>query len=177
MPQFVLSPLSFYRLLGFCFQVVSSSDSIQSVQNAIFAFVESVPTLLQLLPSRTYQNHVNSQISEKQKADPSLYDAAGFNWYEITEGRVDFDLRSRQVEYLKDENNLETKQLGLKAFAETLFISSRRLLLVQSSLKCLEIAPLFPYSFAATFGREAATVFVAKEASEVHSQGSVVVPR
>jgi secreted Zn-dependent insulinase-like peptidase len=157
--------------------VVSSSDSIQAVQNAIFAFIDSVPTLLQLLPAETYRNHVNSQISEKQRADPSLYDAASFNWYEITEGRMDFTLRSRQVEYLKDENLFATKQLGLKAFAETLLLSSRRLLLVQSSLKCVESAPLLPASFAATFGREAATVFVAKEASEVHSQGSVVVPR
>lgn len=157
--------------------MVSSSDSIQAVQNAIFCFIDSVPALLQLLPASTFRNHVNSQISDKQKADPSLYDAAGFNWYEITEGRMDFNLRSRQVEYLKDEAVFATKQQGLKAFAEALFFSSRRLLLVQSSLKCVEGPPLLPYSFAATFGREEAKVLVAKEASEVHSQGSTVVPR
>ena len=137
-----------------------------------------MPTLLQLLSADAYQNHVNSQISEKQRADPSLYDAAGFNWYEITEGKVDFILRGRQVEYLKDGTIAETKQHGLKAFAEALLNSSRRLLLVQSSLKSAEgAAPPLPASFAATFGREAATVLVAKDSCEVHSQGSIVVPR
>jgi hypothetical protein len=91
-------------MLGFCFQVVSSSHSISDIQNAIFAFVDSIPALLHLLSVSDFKNHVESQIGEKQRVDASLYDAAGFNWYEITEGKADFQLRTNQVKHLKDES-------------------------------------------------------------------------
>lgn len=70
-------PHTQFSHLGFCFQVVSSSHTIENVQNSVFDFIDSIPTLLQLLPVSDYVNHVNSLISEKQKIDTSLYDAAG----------------------------------------------------------------------------------------------------
>lgn len=91
--------------------MVSSSHSLSAIQDAIFAFVDSIPVLIHLLSVVDFQNHLESQISEKQRADASLYDAAVFNWYEITEGKVDFQLRTSQTEYLKDPFALETKQV------------------------------------------------------------------
>ena len=167
---------------------MSSSHSIEDIQNAIFSFVDSVPALLHMLTPEVFQNHVSSQMSEKQRPDASLYDAAGFNWYEITEGDVDFNLRSAQVEYLSDTKEMQTKQAGLKEFAEQLLVHKRRLLILHSSVPTplaadsqsanattTPTAPL-PSAFLATFGREAAKVTVAT-VKDVHLLGSVTIPR
>lgn len=56
---------------------------------------------------------------------------------------------------------------------------SRRLLLVHSSLESSPDAsglPL-PSTFSATFGREETKVLIVKNFSEVHSQGTVIIPR
>ena len=181
---------TFHHCIGFCFRVVSSSHSIEDIQNAIFSFIDSVPALLHMLTPEVFQNHVSSQMSEKQRPDASLYDAAGFNWYEITEGDVDFNLRSAQVEYLSDSNVMQTKQTGLKEFAEQLLVRKRRLLLLHSSVPTpisvsgksqsasatiTPTAPL-PSAFLATFGREAVKVTVAT-VKDVHLLGSVTIPR
>lgn len=165
---------------------MSSSHSIEDIQNAIFSFVDSVPALLHMLSPEAFQNHVSSQMSEKQRPDASLYDAAGFNWYEITEGEVDFNLRLAQVEYLSDSTVMQTKQAGLKEFAEQLLVHNRRLLLLHSSVhtpasasgKSVTTTPTapLPSAFLATFGREAAKVTVAT-VKEVHLLGSVTIPR
>jgi hypothetical protein len=117
-------------------------------------------------------NH--TQISEKQRADPSLYDSSSFNWYEITEGKVDFSLRVTQADYLRREEVLETKQLGLKLFAERLLDPlTRRLLVIQSSLNSV-VTPL-PLTFTGPGSEE--KIVTVKQASDIHSYGSVIVPR
>ena len=73
--------------------------------------MDSIPILLHLLPASKFEDHLNSQISEKQRPDASLYDAAAFNWYEISEGKENFQLRARQTDYLKDSTASETKQV------------------------------------------------------------------
>ena len=72
-----------------------------------------------MLSANDFRNHLESQISEKRRPDASLYDAAGFNWYEITEGNVDFQLRLNQVEYLIDPDTMETKQVQARVQFES----------------------------------------------------------
>jgi hypothetical protein len=123
----------------------------------------------------TFKDHLESQVGEKQRADASLYDAAGFNWYELTEGKVDFALRARQVEYLRDPSAEGTKQVGLKSFAEQLLLTSRRLLLVHSSIG--EGVPPLPSCISATFGRGEIKVVVLGSPGEVHALGTTIVSR
>ena len=157
--------------------MTSSSHSIDDIHKAIFAFVDAVPSLLHALSPEGYQNHVNTQINQKSRADPSLYDAAAFNWYEITEGKVDFALRAKQAELLKNPNSHLLQQQGLEQFATNLLKSARRLLVVHAELPSAAPPSKSPAQ-SHTFGSICPEVVVVqvKSASEVHCLGSIVFP-
>jgi secreted Zn-dependent insulinase-like peptidase len=159
------------------FDVTSSSHSIDDIHKAIFAFVDAVPSLIHALSPEVYQNHVNTQINQKSRADPSLYDAAAFNWYEITEGKVDFALRAKQADFLKNSNSHLLQQQGLEQFAIDLLKSARRLLVVHAELPSTAPPSKSPAQ-SITFGSLCPDVEVkhVKSASEVHSLGSIVIP-
>ena len=162
---------------GLYFNVTSSSHSIDDIHKAIFAFGDAVPSLIHAISPEVYQNHVNTQINRKSRADPSLYDAAAFNWYEITEGKVDFALRAKQAELLKNPNSLLLQQKGLEQFATDLLKSARRLLVVHAELSSAAPPSKSPAQ-SITFGSLCPNVEVVhvKSASEVHSLGTIVVP-
>lgn len=170
---------------GFCFQVVSSSHSIEDIHQAIFTFIDAAPSLLHTLSPEDYQNHVNTQISEKLRADPSLFAAASFNWYEITEGKTDFGLRVKQADDLKNPKSLLLQQKGLEQFTVDLLKSNRRLLVVHSELPSAAATstststPSASSTTSHTFGNMCGEMDVlrVKNGSEVHCHGSIVIPR
>lgn len=157
--------------------MTSSSHSIDDIHKAIFAFVDAVPSLLHALSPEVYQDHVNTQINQKSRADPSLYDAAAFNWYEIAESKVDFALRAKQAELLKDPNYLLLQQGGLERFSTDLLTAARRLLVVHAELPSAATPSKSPAQ-SRTFGSICPEVEVVhvKCASEVHRLGSIIVP-
>lgn len=162
---------------------MSSSHSIEDIHKAIFTFIDAIPSLLHTLSPEDYQNHVNTQISEKLRADPSLFAAASFNWYEITEGKTDFGLRVKQAEDLKSSNSILLQQKGLEQFAVDLLKSNRRLLVVHSELPSAATTSTSTSTASSTvshtFGNLCGETDVlrVKIGSEVHCHGSVIIPR
>ena len=159
--------------------MVSSSHSIEDIHKAIFTFIDAIPSLLRTLSPENYQNHVNTQINEKLRADPSLFAAASFNWYEITEGKTDFGLRVKQAEDLKSPNSILLQQKGLEEFAVDLLKSNRRLLVVHSELPSATTTSTASSTVSHTFGNlcDEMDVLGVKNGSEVHCHGSVIIPR
>lgn len=82
---------------GFSFRVVSSLYSLDRVEEAMFTFINNIPTLLETMPSDLYCNHLESLVCDKLKMEPSLY-MVGENWlWDQIQNRT-FRFDSRKVE-------------------------------------------------------------------------------
>jgi secreted Zn-dependent insulinase-like peptidase len=123
-----------HRTLGYCFQVTSSSHSVEVVHNALMDFIESiVPHLITTLPLEEFEDHVKSVINKKLTPFPSLGDAAGASWSRIDDGSLDFLEHDAVATYLNEfltPSKLHELQLALVRYAERLFLSEERRLLV-----------------------------------------------
>ena len=163
-----------YGMLGFCFQVVSSAHPVPFVQSAVMAFVDTIPTLLADITPADFHNHVNSLMSDKLKPDKSLYDASSTFWYEMTEGSMEFLLRKKQADFLREGLvDMERLRSRLVAFVRhhLMDVMQCRLLLVQASLETSIVSAKGTDEEPAP----APAAHHARNAHEVHAMGTTVV--
>ena len=119
-----------FGVLGFCFTVVTSSHSAEEVQNAIFKFASSTAEFLMKYSDDGFVSNVNALRDRLLQLHPSLSIAARDIWTEIEESRFAFNHATMQAALLST-----IKREELAAFANALFCSERKLLIVHSSVE------------------------------------------
>jgi secreted Zn-dependent insulinase-like peptidase len=130
-----------HRMLGFCFQVTSSSHGVHEVHAALDKFIESLASsIISSLSEDEFVDHVRSVISKKLTPFPSLHDAAGSDWSRIDDGSLDFtadeDIARFLTEHLSDVNGWQNLCDMLCSFCDSLFIhpQEKRQLVIYSAV-------------------------------------------
>lgn len=119
-----------FGVLGFCFQVVSSSYSLAEVQAKMLSFVDGVPNIIRLMSKTDFKDHIDAIIIEKLQIETVLGDAAAKNWDEISDRRYDFNSCQKHAAILRGA----TKE-SLCAFASSFLLEgNRRMMSIQVSV-------------------------------------------
>uniref|UniRef100_A0ACD5XLA5 Uncharacterized protein n=1 Tax=Avena sativa TaxID=4498 RepID=A0ACD5XLA5_AVESA len=95
------SPRMTYRLLAYCFRVMSSKYSPVYLQSRIDNFIDSVSALLDGLEEETFEHHKSGLIADKLEKDPSLSYQTGDYWSQIVDKRYMFDMSKLEAEELR----------------------------------------------------------------------------
>jgi nardilysin len=119
-----------YGVLGYCFEVVSSSHTVAQVQAAMLSFADKIPKMILNLSDSNYNDHINALINIKITPRNSLNENAHYYYNQIKERRYQFNINEEEIKILR--NGISKKELS--DFSTSLFSSSsRHLLLIQSS--------------------------------------------
>ncbi len=108
----------------------------------MMTFIQTIAShALRGMTAQKYHDNVNALISIRLEPDLSLCDAASKSWSEIDDRRYEFGLPEKQVELLQEmirKTAIDVpsvlSQGSMAYFADALFVSSPRLLIVHSSL-------------------------------------------
>ncbi|KAL6902039.1 hypothetical protein ACP4OV_004915 [Aristida adscensionis] len=95
------SPRMTYRMLAYCFRVMSSKYSPVYLQSRIDNFIHGVSALLDGLDEETFENHRSGLIADKLEKDPSLSYQTGDYWSQIVDKRYMFDMSKLEAEELR----------------------------------------------------------------------------
>ncbi|KAJ1297238.1 hypothetical protein BS78_01G362300 [Paspalum vaginatum] len=95
------SPRMTYRLLAYCFQVMSSKYSPVYLQSRIDNFIDGLSALLDKLDEETFEHHRSGLIADKLEKDPSLSYQTGDYWSQIVDKRYMFDMPKLEAEELR----------------------------------------------------------------------------
>ena len=95
------SPRMTYRLLAYCFRVMSSKYSPVYLQSRIDNFIDGLSALLDGLEEETFEHHKSGLIAQKLEKDPSLSYQTGDYWSQITDKRYMFDMSKLEAEELR----------------------------------------------------------------------------
>jgi nardilysin len=95
------SPRMTYRLLAYCFRVMSSKYSPVYLQSRIDNFIDSVSALLDGLEEETFEHHKSGLIADKLEKEPSLSYQTGDYWSQIVDKRYMFDMSKLEAEELR----------------------------------------------------------------------------
>ncbi|KAL5217065.1 hypothetical protein ABZP36_017749 [Zizania latifolia] len=95
------SPRMTYRVLAYCFRVMSSKYSPVYLQSRIDNFIDGLSTLLDGLDEETFEHHRSGLIADKLEKDPSLSYQTGDYWSQIVDKRYMFDISKLEAEELK----------------------------------------------------------------------------
>jgi len=82
---------------GFCFHVMSSSNSVSAIQRSILEFICSVPQRLDKYSDSSFEAERSSLIQLLKKPAVSLSESARDAWVEIVENRYDFRVKEKIV--------------------------------------------------------------------------------
>uniref|UniRef100_A0A0D9Z6Z8 Peptidase M16 N-terminal domain-containing protein n=1 Tax=Oryza glumipatula TaxID=40148 RepID=A0A0D9Z6Z8_9ORYZ len=95
------SPRMTYRVLAYCFRVMSSKYSPVYLQSRIDSFIDGVSALLDGLDEETFEHHRSGLIADKLEKDPSLSYQTGDYWSQIVDKRYMFDMSKLEAEELR----------------------------------------------------------------------------
>ncbi|TVU47149.1 hypothetical protein EJB05_06736 [Eragrostis curvula] len=95
------SPRMTYRMLAYCFRVMSSKYSPVYLQSRIDNFIDGVSALLDGLDEETFEHHRSGLIADKLEKDPSLSYQTGDLWSQIVDKRYIFDMAKLEAEELR----------------------------------------------------------------------------
>nr|CAB3500894.1 unnamed protein product [Digitaria exilis] len=95
------SPRMTYRMLGYCFRVMSSKYSPVYLQSRIDNFINGLSTLLDGLDNETFEHHRSGLIADKLEKEPSLSYQTGDYWSQIVDKRYMFDMSKLEAEELR----------------------------------------------------------------------------
>ncbi|KAG2540963.1 nardilysin-like isoform X1 [Panicum virgatum] len=95
------SPRMTYRMLGYCFRVMSSKYSPVYLQSRIDNFINGLSTLLDGLDDETFEHHRSGLIADKLEKEPSLSYQTGDYWSQIVDKRYMFDMPKMEAEELR----------------------------------------------------------------------------
>ncbi|WVZ56835.1 hypothetical protein U9M48_007311 [Paspalum notatum var. saurae] len=95
------SPRMTYRLLAYCFRVMSSKYSPVYLQSRIDNFIDGLSALLDKLDEETFEHHRSGLIADKLEKDPSLSYQTGDYWSQIVDKRYMFDMPKLEAEELR----------------------------------------------------------------------------
>uniref|UniRef100_A0A0E0KDF5 Peptidase M16 N-terminal domain-containing protein n=1 Tax=Oryza punctata TaxID=4537 RepID=A0A0E0KDF5_ORYPU len=95
------SPRMTYRVLAYCFRVMSSKYSPVYLQSRIDSFIDGLSALLDGLDEETFEHHRSGLIADKLEKDPSLSYQTGDYWSQIVEKRYMFDMSKLEAEELR----------------------------------------------------------------------------
>ncbi|KAK3147314.1 hypothetical protein QOZ80_3BG0280840 [Eleusine coracana subsp. coracana] len=95
------SPRMTYRMLAYCFRVMSSKYSPVYLQSRIDNFINGISALLDGLDEETFEHHRSGLIADKLEKDPSLSYQTGDFWSQIVDKRYMFDMSKLEAEELK----------------------------------------------------------------------------
>ncbi|XP_062215667.1 nardilysin-like isoform X2 [Phragmites australis] len=95
------SPRMTYRMLAYCFRVMSSKYSPVYLQSRIDNFINGLSALLDGLDEETFEHHRSGLMADKLEKDPSLSYQTGDYWSQIVDKRYMFDMSKLEAEELK----------------------------------------------------------------------------
>ncbi|XP_062211184.1 nardilysin-like [Phragmites australis] len=95
------SPRMTYRMLAYCFRVMSSKYSPVYLQSRIDNFINGLSALLDGLDEETFEHHRSGLIADKLEKDPSLSYQTGDYWSQIVDKRYMFDMSKLEAEELR----------------------------------------------------------------------------
>lgn len=95
------SPRMTYRVLAYCFRVMSSKYSPVYLQSRIDNFINGLSDLLDGLDEETFEHHKSGLIADKLEKDPSLSYQTGDYWSQIVDKRYMFDMSKLEAEELR----------------------------------------------------------------------------
>ncbi|CAL4939261.1 unnamed protein product [Urochloa decumbens] len=95
------SPRMTYRMLAYCFRVMSSKYSPVYLQSRIDNFINGLSTLLDGLDDETFEHHRSGLIADKLEKEPSLSYQTGDYWSQIVDRRYMFDMPKLEAEELR----------------------------------------------------------------------------
>ncbi|KAL6649880.1 hypothetical protein ACP70R_014104 [Stipagrostis hirtigluma subsp. patula] len=95
------SPRMTYRMLAYCFRVMSSKYSPVYLQSRIDNFIHGVSALLDGLDEETFEHHRSGLIADKLEKDPSLSYQTSDYWSQIVDKRYMFDMSKLEAEELR----------------------------------------------------------------------------
>uniref|UniRef100_A0A0A8YNV5 Coenzyme PQQ synthesis protein F-like C-terminal lobe domain-containing protein n=1 Tax=Arundo donax TaxID=35708 RepID=A0A0A8YNV5_ARUDO len=90
-----------YRMLAYCFRVMSSKYSPVYLQSRIDNFIDGLSALLDGLDEETFEHHRSGLIADKLEKDPSLSYQTGDYWSQIIDKRYMFDMSKLEAEELR----------------------------------------------------------------------------
>lgn len=79
-----------YRVLGFCFYVLSSKHSPPYIQERIDAFIDKLQQILGEMDDKEFETYKVTLIAKKLEKDPSLLDETRHHWSQVVEKRYLF---------------------------------------------------------------------------------------
>jgi hypothetical protein len=88
-------------MIGFCFNVVSSSHSVEHVQASILEFARNIPTFISTLPAASFDAGRRALLASVLEPATSLHEAATVFWAEIEDRRLDFTAKQQQAALLR----------------------------------------------------------------------------
>ncbi|AQL06823.1 Nardilysin-like [Zea mays] len=95
------SPRMTYRMLAYCFRVMSSKYSPIYLQSRIDNFIDGLSALLDELNEETFEHHRSGLIADKLEKEPSLSYQTSDYWSQIADKRYMFDMSKLEAEELK----------------------------------------------------------------------------
>eukprot|EP00250_Pteridium_aquilinum_P001882 c12089_g1_i1 orf=386-3718(-) len=90
-----------YRILGFCFRVLSAKYSPLYLKGRIDEFIKTFKSFLDDIDDEEFQNYVDALIEDKLERDHNLTEESDRLWLQIVEKRYLFDINNREAEELK----------------------------------------------------------------------------
>lgn len=126
-----------YGVLGFCFHVVSASHSIEKLQTAVLAFVNTVPDLIASMEPADFVDNVRSLAGQKRQPFPSLSEAADHLWAEIEERRFHFHVLEEQAMLLDLVPGLPAPSSAGDQLSKEEMVTFSRLLFLEAERKVL----------------------------------------
>ena len=77
-----------FGVLGFGFQIVSSSHSVSAIVEALLEFIAGIPSYVLDMDDSTYTNYLKALINVKNEPCISLCESAETHWSQIEERRL-----------------------------------------------------------------------------------------
>lgn len=90
-----------YRILGFCFRILSAKFTPLYLKQRIDVLINSLQGLLEAIGDSEFKHYVEALIEAKLERDHSLVEETDRYWVEIVEHRYLFDINRLEAEELK----------------------------------------------------------------------------
>ena len=167
-----------YGVLGFGFQIVSSSHSIPNILEALFIYIKSLPMYITTTEASFFDNNIKALISLKSEPPITMSESTEANWMQIEERRLNFSLKQEQLHILNDK--LLINQDTMKEFCEILFLneSTTKLMVVEASPPLLlknNIPATNEISATKTTAKVAVTTVVARAGATKENKTAILI--
>ncbi|MCO5583223.1 hypothetical protein L7F22_037131 [Adiantum nelumboides] len=96
-----------YRVMGFCFRVVSAKYSPLHIKGRIDKFIKTFRRVLEGISLEEFENYVEALVEIKLESDHHLTEETDRLWLQITEKRYLFDIHKEEAEELRSMTKID----------------------------------------------------------------------